>query len=239
LPTQIELLAALQQVDLSLTENTKAVQNGETRVAALEESLAARDVELAEAERLLAEYEARRRDLEARVGDLETKLKDRRMRVARIRNDRELAVVRHEIEVLKEESGAHETELLELFDKIETARGARDVALAARDAAATEREAAAADLAATVAKVRDAIERDEAKRGELAEHVDDDLHRRYRMIFERRGGVAVVAVRDGICQGCHMNVPPQLYNQVLRNEQVLLCPSCQRIIFWSPNEVQE
>lgn len=239
MPTQIELLAALQEVDLSLSENTKAVRDGQARVAALDEALAARGAELATAERVLADHESRRRELEARIADLETKLKDRRMRVARIRNERELAVVRHEIEVLKEESSGHETELLELYDRIEAARQARDAAKAAHDAVAAERTEAVADLEATIAKVRDAIERDEARRGELAGHVDDDLHRRYRMILERRGGIAVVAVRDGICQGCHMNVPPQLYNQVLRNEQVLLCPSCQRIIFWRPSEIRE
>jgi hypothetical protein len=239
LPTQIELLAALQEVDLTLSENTRAVRDGQARVAALDDALASRDVELAAAERVLAEHETRRRELEGRIAELETKLKDRRMRIARIRNERELAVLRHEIEVLKEESSGHETELLELYDKIETARQARDAARAARDVVVTERADAATDLEATIAKVRDAIERDEAKRGELAGHVDDDLHRRYRMILERRGGVAVVAVRDGICQGCHMNVPPQLYNQVLRNEQVLLCPSCQRIIFWRPSEIRE
>lgn len=239
MPTQIELLAALQEVDLSLSENTKAVRDGQTRVAALEATLAARTAALEATERTLGDHEARQRELEGRVADLESKLKDRRMRVARIRNERELAVVRHEIEVLKEESSAHETELLELFDKIEAARQARDAAVAARDEIVAEHATAVADLAATVAKVQDAIARDEARRGELAGHVDDDLHRRYRMIFERRGGVAVVAVRDGICQGCHMNVPPQLYNQVLRNEQVLLCPSCQRIIFWRPSEIQE
>jgi len=239
LPTQIELLAALQEIDYSLTENTRAVQEGQARVAALDAALAARTSELEQAERTLADLESRQRDLEGRVADLEVKLKDRRMRVARIRNDRELAVVRHEIEVLKEESGAYETEVLELFDKIEAARQAREAAIVARDAVVTERGDAVSDLEGVEAKVRDTIERDEVRRGEVAGHVDDDLHRRYRMIFERRGGVAVVAVRDGICQGCHMNVPPQLFNQVLRNEQVLLCPSCQRIMFWSPTEAQE
>ncbi len=54
------------------------------------------------------------------------------------------------------------------------------------------------------------------------------------MIFARRGGLAVVEVRAGTCQGCHMNVPPQLFNQIQRNEQVILCPNCQRMLYWRP-----
>jgi uncharacterized protein len=239
LPTQIELLAALQEVDLSLSENTRVVDDGRARVAALDEALAARRAELEAATRTVEVHEARQRELEAQVADLETRLKDRRMRIARIRNERELAVVRHEIEVLKEESSAHETELLELFDRIEGTRGVRDAAQAAHDQVVAERDEAVAALEATVERVRDAIARDEARRAELAGHVDDELQRRYRMIFDRRGGLAVVAVRDGICQGCHMGVPPQLYNQVLRNEQVCLCPSCQRIIFVKSSELEK
>ena len=50
------------------------------------------------------------------------------------------------------------------------------------------------------------------------------------MIFSRRGGLAVVEIRGGTCQGCRMHVPPQLFNQIQRNEQVILCPSCQRML---------
>jgi len=50
--------------------------------------------------------------------------------------------------------------------------------------------------------------------------------------------VAVVAVRNGTCEGCRMRVPPQLYNQIQRNEQVFLCPSCQRMLHWRPEQSQ-
>ena len=31
-----------------------------------------------------------------------------------------------------------------------------------------------------------------------------------------------------------MNMPPQLWNEIIRNEKVHLCPSCQRILFVKP-----
>ena len=74
--------------------------------------------------------------------------------------------------------------------------------------------------------------REKATRTELVQNVESDLRRKYEMIFSRRGVLAVVEVRSGICQGCRMRVPPQLYNEIQRNEQVILCPSCQRMLFW-------
>ena len=69
-------------------------------------------------------------------------------------------------------------------------------------------------------------------RTELIQTVDGELRRKYEMIFSRRGGLAVVEIREGACQGCRIRVPPQLFNEIQRNEHVILCPSCQRILFW-------
>jgi hypothetical protein len=62
---------------------------------------------------------------------------------------------------------------------------------------------------------------------------------RYELIFARRGGTAVVEVTGGICQGCYMNIPPQLWNEIIRSEKVNLCPSCQRILYYKPAMEQE
>ncbi len=42
---------------------------------------------------------------------------------------------------------------------------------------------------------------------------------------------AVAHVVGGICQGCHMKIPPQLYIEVQRYRTVHTCPSCQRILY--------
>jgi hypothetical protein len=82
------------------------------------------------------------------------------------------------------------------------------------------------------------MDRERATRTELIQTVDGDLRRKYEMIFSRRGGLAVVEIREGACQGCRIRVPPQLFNEIQRNEQVILCPSCQRMLYWRV-EVEE
>ncbi len=59
-----------------------------------------------------------------------------------------------------------------------------------------------------------------------------DLLRRYEMIKGRRNGIAVVSARNSICSGCNMNLPPQLYNELQRSEELICCPNCNRIIYW-------
>jgi len=89
---------------------------------------------------------------------------------------------------------------------------------------AVEIEKRSAALQAELAKGREERER-------IASQVEPEVLRRYGAIRMRRG-LAVVAVSEGTCLGCHMNIPPQLYNQLQRTDTILTCPQCYRIIYW-------
>jgi uncharacterized protein len=232
LPTQIEVLANLQTVDQSLRTKSLAVAEGEGRVAALEEAVRGQTAAANTAREEATTLTARQRDLESRLTAAETKMKDRRMRITRIRNDKELGLAKREVELLKEETGTLETELVAVMEQAEAA-AAKLQGLETELARLTgERDAEANELREKIERLSGEMERERATRTELIETVDGDLRRKYEMIFSRRGGLAVVEVRGGICLGCRMRVPPQLFNEIQRNEQVILCPSCQRMLFW-------
>ena len=40
-------------------------------------------------------------------------------------------------------------------------------------------------------------------------------------------------MREGICSGCHIAIPPQSFIELQRGQQILSCPNCQRLIFWN------
>jgi uncharacterized protein len=232
LPTQIEVLANLQLVDQSLRTKSLAVAEGEGRVAALEEAVRGQTAAANAAREEAAGLTARQRDLESRLTAAETKMKDRRMRITRIRNDKELGLAKREVELLKEETSTLETELVAVMEQAEAA-AAKLQGLETELARLTgERDAEANELREKIERLSGEMERERATRTKLIEAVDGDLRRKYEMIFSRRGGLAVVEVRGGICLGCRMRVPPQLFNEIQRNEQVILCPSCQRMLFW-------
>jgi predicted nucleic acid-binding Zn-ribbon protein len=239
LATQIELLASLQLLDQSLRTKTLAVEEGQGRVAALDEAFRAQSAAAAASRAELETLTARQNDLESRLAANEAKMKDRRMRLARIRNDKDLGVARRDVELLKEETGAIETELIGVLEQVESAnaklRGIEEEVGRLR----TEMEKESGELRETMDKLSGEIERERNARGGLIKNLDEDLRRKYEMIFSRRGGVAVVEIREGICQGCRMRVPPQLFNEIQRNQQVFLCPSCQRMLYWRAERAEE
>ena len=234
MPTQIELLATLQFVDQALRDKQRITEESEGRVAALEQSLRAQTEAARAARQELNTLAVRQRDLEARLAASETKLRDRRMRITRIRNEKELGLARREVDLLKEEVGTLETELVAALEQVEAATAKLAGIDAEVASLSTAMETEARDLREQIAKVGAEMAGERTKRATIAETIDDDLRRRYELVFARRGGLAVVEVRGGTCNGCHMHVPPQLYNQIQRGEQVIVCPNCQRILFWRP-----
>ena len=54
----------------------------------------------------------------------------------------------------------------------------------------------------------------------------------FEKVRAKVGHLTVAAVKDAVCQGCHVNIPPQFYNELQRYEQLVQCPNCQRIIYY-------
>jgi uncharacterized protein len=231
---QIEILASLQNVDREIREKngTKQALMGEIRTR--EEEIA---LKRSEATQLRAEWKEKdkiRQEKEHLLQEEGRKAMEKRMRMNRIKNIRELQALQHEVDQIKQANTQIEEELIAVLEDLE-ARAAilreRDEELVALEKAWAERKAG---LESQVAELDNEVAQTSVGRQTIAARLNGDLIQRYEMIFSRRGGMAVVAVSDGICQGCYMNIPPQLSNEIRKSERLHLCPSCHRILYYKP-----
>jgi uncharacterized protein len=232
LASPIDQLHALQNVDTQLRALQLELSALEGAAAEVKTTVGAKRSVTQAKRQEMSELERQRRDLEAKLADEEEKTKDRRMRMQRIRNEKELAALRREVEVSRELSVQFEEELLKLLDggegkaaelkTLEEELAVAELQLGEKERLHAERaQALAADL-----------ERLTTERNRLAGEFDEALRERYQRIFDRKDGLAVVEVRkEGDCGGCRMRVPPQLITQIHRNDDVVFCPSCQRMLY--------
>ncbi len=58
----------------------------------------------------------------------------------------------------------------------------------------------------------------------------------FRRIAAVRGGVALSLAAHGMCSACNVRLRPAMYQQVKRNERVITCDSCGRILFFSEED---
>ena len=66
---------------------------------------------------------------------------------------------------------------------------------------------------------------------QVAEKLTVELHQKYYLIKKIAGGIALAGVKKSVCQGCNVNIPPQMYNELQRLDKLLCCPHCERILF--------
>ena len=77
------------------------------------------------------------------------------------------------------------------------------------------------------------------KRKEIAAHIDEENYKHYLTLLERSGGLAVVRAENEICLGCNTNIPPQLYNDIKRHENIYTCFYCKRFLYFKESAPPE
>lgn len=231
---QIEILASLQNADREIKEKSGAKGALLAEIEKREEEIQAKNAELATVRAEWAEKDKLRQEKEQLLQEESRKATDKRMRMNRIKNIKELQALQREIDQTKLSNAQLEEELIKLMEELEACAaslGAKEEELKKLEDAWRERRG---EIEAQVAGIDRAVADASAVRQSIATQLNGELIGRYELIFSRRGGMAVVAVSEGICQGCFMNIPPQLWNEIIKSEKLILCPSCHRILYYKP-----
>ena len=74
------------------------------------------------------------------------------------------------------------------------------------------------------------------------DRITPDLDQEILFKFQRiiqRNSEGIVAVKNGVCTGCHMILPAQFANTVREGENINFCPYCSRILFYEETSEEE
>jgi predicted nucleic acid-binding Zn-ribbon protein len=234
LRAQIEILASLQTVDREIKEQTDIKQSLLGDLSTKEKEIAVKQREVESLNATLAEMEKQRAAKDKVFQDEGRKAMDKRMRMNRIKNAKELQALQREIDMMRQANGELEEELIKIMQQMDGVKAQIQAKESEMTALRDEWEKQRQTLGSQITGIDQAVNEAASRRQMIAAQIAGELISRYEMIFSRRGGTAVVEVSGGICQGCFMNIPPQLSNEIIRSEKVHLCPSCQRILFVKP-----
>ena len=75
-------------------------------------------------------------------------------------------------------------------------------------------------------------------RADLTQNLSPYTGSLYRRLIQTMKGTVITLAENSKCLGCHMRVPPQLYNEILGVKQIHQCPSCRKILVAPPNNPQ-
>lgn len=228
---QLRFLKELQDVDLELIAIEADKQRYPIEIHNLDEELAsAREVFKKRAEKIeLLEKERRQKE-----GDLELeqeRMKRAQSKLYEVKTNREYQALLAEIEALKEINSQREIEILEIMDEVDELK--REYARTDKELLETEQKIGSEKkrLEENLGKVDGVLASKKRKRTLVAKKVSPELMALYQTLRERKR-TAVVPARYGACQGCNMKIPPQMFNEVQKSQDIIVCPSCNRILFW-------
>ncbi len=226
---QMQLLRELQEIDAGLDQIRSTQESFAPGLDTIKEDISILEAAGQEYQQELAAKEVERRDLRDVVERLKGLIAQSKEKITQISNNKEYFAVLKELEHNQKLVESQEVELLGLIEEIDSikkqmADNDHDLQEKQAELAAKEKE-----IAKQVAALEKKIRAGEKGRLNKAKEINEVFLRRYQRI-RRRFNDAVVVAENGTCKGCNVNVPPQVYNNLLKGQELLSCPNCQRIM---------
>ncbi len=230
----LEGLIALQRLDSAAQDARRRLAEQPEHERALGARLDTAREHVASAKSRLAENQTARREIEKDVAMHQGRLSKFREQAMAVKTNQEYHAIQKEIGFAQGEIKTLEDKILERMleaDEITAALKRAEAQLAAEQKAV---EADRRALAAEHAELTAALEKNAAERANLARAINPQALATFELVAKRRNGVAVAEARAGICTICHLRLRPQVFNTVMRNEAIIQCDSCNRILFFVP-----
>lgn len=236
---EISRLIELQKIDL---EVLKIEKNMQEIPLSLQKAQKEREQLVQKLENLnhLIEEKKKQKDLfEEELKQEYQRLKSTQARLIQIRGTREYQILLREIEEIKRANKQKEDEILKLMEEIENLEKEKEKLEEEMKRVENVFQKEKEKFDSFCAKLSTDKEKLLKRRESLAKKIPSGLLRKYEAIRQKKGGLGIAPVDNYVCEGCHMAIPPQLYNELQRDNRYYECPHCKRLIYYKRIYIQE
>jgi predicted nucleic acid-binding Zn-ribbon protein len=234
---QLQLLWKLQTVEQQIAEAQQNKEAYPLELERLQALIKAQEEQQEEEKQKIEELEKERIAMEGELELENERIKRSQLKLLEIKTNKEYQALLKEIETGKEHNSQREEEIIRMLDEIDQLR--TDYA-SSKERVRQEKEEIEKETAQVkelMVKVEQDIGRWQKTREEILKETDPELLKQYNTLKEKRNGIAIVLVKNEGCQGCYVNIPPQMYNEVQKNNEIILCPNCHRILYWENKDI--
>ena len=232
---QLELLWELQTIDLDL----KNIEEGRDRypreLKRLDDKCQIEKERLQKEKEKIELLEKERRQKEGHLNSEQEKIKRTEGRMFEVKTNKEYQAFLTEIETIKESTSREEEGILQLLDDIDEvkknlSKKEKEIVLILEKIEGEKKV-----IQEKMARDDEGWKKQMARREALTKQLKSNYFRLYNTLKAKRRDVSVVRVKEETCQGCFLNIPPQLFIEVQKNNALIQCPHCNRILYWNGN----
>lgn len=229
---QLELLWELQKIDLELKSIKEEKDRFPKEIKKLDEKQKIEKERIQKEKEKIESLEKTRRQKEGQLNLEQEKVKRAEARMSEVKTNKEYQALLNEIDALKAANSRIEEEILQVMDEIDDLK---------KDLSKREKEMGVAldKIEGEKKRLQEKMAHDEKawseqmqRREVLSKQIESKLFKLYDTLKEKRQGVGVVSAKHETCQGCFVHVPPQMFIEVQKNNALIRCPNCNRILYW-------
>jgi predicted nucleic acid-binding Zn-ribbon protein len=229
----------LQTLDDRAAELTKEISALPKHIAEIEKKLESHQRRLDLDRAGLLANQKERKSLEGEIQVNDQKISKLKTQMLDAKTNDIYRAFQHEIDFCQQEIRRHEDRILELMTESEPLEKA---VKAAEADLATEKKQVEAEK--TKARERTAVDQKEIdglllERKGILSQMTPKIASEYERIRKGRAGVAIAEVVQGRCSKCNMQLRPQFLQELKRQDSVMVCESCKRMLYWNPPQSVE
>lgn len=229
---QLKFLVELQEIDSSILSIAEKIDSLPEKLKQFRKPFHEADEAFKKARSKFEALEKKKKDKDMQLDEIQDKIDKLKSRSSEIKTNKEYDAHLKEIGGFGKSMTAIEDEVLSLMEEIEeyktTLKEEESRVNKVKDDLAIQEKA----IEEEKKELLSGIEAEKAKRKDIADRISEDNYKHYKNLLERSGGLAVVRTENEICFGCNTNIPPQLYNDIKKNEDIYTCFYCKRFIYF-------
>lgn len=229
---ELKSLIELQVIDTAIADLTRQKNRLPEIINEAKQFLTASQADLLNVKTSYDNLLKEKRTKEQAVEDEDAKIEKLKSRTSQIKTNEEYQALIREVDAAKKAKNTQEDALLVVLEKIEEVKN--DLQAKEQKTKEEEKKFAAEEnrIKADFTIVKDELDKLLKSRDEHGSRIGKDLLKRYAQLFESKNNLAVAAVKNGNCLGCHMNIPPQTLTEIKKNSKIIQCFNCSRILYW-------
>ena len=227
---RLDLLEQLQEIDLQVDVLKTAQYNLQSDMNGIDQALEDAREGLAALQARAAELEKNKLELEAGHAAELVNIQRSETNMKEIKTNKEYQAVGREIAAARKQVAELEDQVLQKISQLDELNNEITAAQTTLAELEDNTEHRRNEKQGEIDKVQQDIDVDNLRRQVITKELPANVIKRYDSLRAQRRGHAVAVARDGYCLGCNMHLPPQLYNNLFKHEELLTCPHCQRML---------
>ena len=235
---QLELLARLQEIDKEIDRHSNNLTTLPLEVQDIAKTLVVSRRVIGESKERLDTIDKELRQKEQDLAVEQDKIKRSEKRLLGIKNQKEYNALSREVKLGKKVVSELEETILTLMTESEGLNKSLDrkeKEYAQQETNLNEKKELADQ---TTKEAEKALESLKQEKDRTSGEIERNFLNKYESIRKVRG-IALAEMNNGTCSGCHMAVPPQMNIRVLKQEEIVECPNCHRILYAKPENIPE